>query len=349
VEKAWAKVSMLCALPVKNRNDEGTVTIDLPLDHGLEHEEINYLNKRAWCFQETRLSHRLLTFDRLQMSYTCLKHGLLESRDLPEGAAREEKNPFLPKLQSASREDDQTNNRELLSTWYQAVEDYTSRSLTFQHDKLVAIAGMARIVGGFMKDEYSAGLFHRTLPQALLWSPYEEETFPNPPHKSCMPSSYRAPSWSWASIESPISNFLCRQAHGRKRLSQILEITTTLQGLDPYGQVKAGSLKIRAPLQEVMCGEASSRWPYQPNLLPLDYPSVSNPSIFEEESKLGHAIFDLDWVDKGSRVFLLQITDLYGLILIPTAVSDREVYSRIGVCHFASNVEFKNVASIEIL
>ena len=164
VEKAWAKVSMPCALPVKSQNDEGTVTIDLPLDHGLEHEEINYLKKRAWCFQEARLSYRVLTFDRLQMSYTCLNHGLLESRDLPEGAAREEKNPFLLKLHSATRKDDQTKNRELLSTWYQAIADYTLRSLTFQQDKLVAIAGMARIVGGFLKDEYSAGLFHRTLP-----------------------------------------------------------------------------------------------------------------------------------------------------------------------------------------
>jgi hypothetical protein len=161
---------MPCALPVKSQNDEGTVTIDLPLDHGLEHEEINYLKKRAWCFQEARLSHRVLTFNRLQMSYTCLNHGLLESRDLPEGAAREEKNPFLPKLHSATRKDDQTKNRELLSTWYQAIADYTLRSLTFQQDKLVAIAGMARIVGGFLKDEYSAGLFHRTLPQSLLWS-----------------------------------------------------------------------------------------------------------------------------------------------------------------------------------
>ena len=99
----------------------------------------------------------------------------------------------------------------------------------------------------------------------------------------------------------------------------------------------------------MLCGEASSRWPYQPNLLPLNYSSFSEPSIFEEESKLGHAIFDLDWKEKGSRAFLLQITDVYGLILIPTTVRNREVYSRIGVCHFASNVKLENAASIEIV
>jgi hypothetical protein len=144
------------------------------------------------------------------------------------------------------------------------------------------------------------------------------------------PPSYRAPSWSWASIESPISNFLCRQALGRKTHTQILGITTTLRSLDPFGQVEAGSLKIRAPLQEVLCGEASSRWPYQPNLLPLNYLSFSEPSTFEEESKLGHAIFDLDLKEKDSRAFLLQITDVYGLILIPTTVGNRVVIPELG-------------------
>jgi hypothetical protein len=142
-------------------------------------------------------------------------------------------------------------------------------------------------------DEYYAGLWHRTLPQALLWSPYEEETFPNAPHKASLPSPFRAPSWSLASVESPTSNFLCRQTLERKSHARTLEITTTLQGPDPYGQVKAGSLKIQAPFQEVICGEASSRWPYQPNLFPVDY--LPDASIFEEGSKLGHGIFDLEW------------------------------------------------------
>ena len=150
------------------------------------------------------------------MSYTCLKHGLLEGRNLPKGAARKEKNHFLPKLHLASGKDNQTKNWELLITEYQAITDYTSRSLTFQHNKLVAITGIARIIGDSMKDKYSTGLFHRALPQALLWSPYEEEIFPNPPHKSSLPSSYRPPSWPLASIKNPISNFLCGQAIRKK-------------------------------------------------------------------------------------------------------------------------------------
>ncbi len=176
---------MAYSLPLK----AGTIILDLPLSLGLEDEEISYLDKRAWCFQESRLCRRLVTFDRLQMSYTCLKHGLLESRVVPEAAAREERNSFLPRLYSASSPSQTWENRTkaLTSTWYQAVTDYTSRSLTFPQDKLVAIAGMARIVGGFLNCSYHAGLWEDNLPQALLWSPYEEETFPHPKHNSARP------------------------------------------------------------------------------------------------------------------------------------------------------------------
>jgi hypothetical protein len=303
----------------------------------------------AWCFQEARLSHRLLTFDRLQMSYTCLHHGLLESRELLEGARREEKNTFLPRLRAAREKDDQTKAWELVSTWYQAVTDYTSRDSTFPQDKLVAIAGIARILGNFIEDKYSAGLWHKTLPQSLLWSPYEEETFPHPPHKSSLPSAYRAPSWSWASTEGPISNFICRQPFGRKLRTQILQISTELQGSDLYGQIKAASIKIRGPLQQVVCGKGSMRWPYQPNLLPLDYPSLSEPSALEEGSNIGHAIFDIEWLEKGSKLWVLQITDVYGLMLVPVKKDSLDIFSRIGVCHFASSVKSKNVLSIEII
>lgn len=350
VLRAWGKRSMACEIPVKGQN-EGIVTIHLPLEHGLQQEETNYLENRAWCFQESRLSHRLLTFDRLQMSYTCLRHGLLESREVPDAAAREEKNSFLPRLYTASGKDDQSRT-ELLITWYQAVADYTSRSLTFQKDKLVAIAGMARIVGDFMEDDYYAGLWKRNLPQALLWSPYEEETFPNAPHRASLPSSYRAPSWSWASVESPISNFLCRQTLGSKTHAEITSIKTTLKGPDPYGRVKFGYLNIKAPFLEATVGAPSSRWPYQPNILPLDSFSqfslgVAKPT--EEESKLGHAIFDLEWLQPGSRIWLLQITDIYGLILRPVNRNNNEIFSRVGVFHAAGDGRLGDVCEIKII
>jgi Heterokaryon incompatibility protein (HET) len=345
VERAWAQRSMAFSLPL----EKGPITIDLPLSHGLENEEINYLDKRAWCFQESRLSHRLLTFDRLQMSYTCLKHGLQESRVVPEAAACEERNSFLPRLYSASATSSpsQRKTKEFISTWYQAVTDYTSRSLTFPQDKLVAIAGMARIVGSFLNCSYHAGLWEDDLPQALLWSPYEEETFPHPPHKASLTAEYRAPSWSWASVESQISTFLCRQTFGRKAYADILSISTTLQGPDPYGQVKSGHLTIKAPFLKAVVGSMSANWPYQPNAVPSGYDFVQY-AWQEEEAKYGHVIFDIGWLGIGTSIWLLKITDGYGLVLVP-AEHHEGCYQRIGLVHFVDRVKISTTFEVKIV
>jgi hypothetical protein len=343
VQRAWTQRSMAYSLPLKS----GTLIFDLPLSLGLEDEETNYLNKRAWCFQESRLSRRLLTFDRLQMSYTCLKHGLLESRIVPEAAAREERNSFLPRLYSASSPFQTRENKAkaLASTWYQAVTDYTSRSLSFPQDKLVAIAGMARTVGGFLNCSYHAGLWEVNLPQALLWSPYEEETFPDPQHKSTRPAEYRAPSWSWASVESPISNFLCKQTLGRKTYAEIVSVVTTLQGPDPYGQVKDGYLTIKAPFIRAKVGIKSLLWPYQPNIVPIDVP-IPGLEKYEEQIKYGHGIFDIEWPRGRTTVSLLRITQAYGLVLTQEKLDGP--YQRIGVVHFVEKVKFLAVSEFRI-
>jgi hypothetical protein len=334
---------MAYSLPLKS----GTLILDLPLSFDLEDEETNYLDKRAWCFQESRLSRRLLTFDRLQMSYTCLKHGLCESRIVPEAAAREERNSFLPRLYSASSPSQTQENttKTLTSTWYQAVTDYTSRSLTFPQDKLVAIAGMARILGIFLNCSYHAGLWEENLPQALLWSPYEEETFPHLQHKSTRPAEYRAPSWSWASVESPISNFLCKQTLGRKTYAEIVSIVTTLQGPDLYGQVKDGCLTIKAPFLKAMVGNKSLQWPYQPDFVPI-HVSIVGLAEYDEQGKYGHGIFDIEWPKIRTTVSLLRITQAYGLVLTQEKLDGP--YQRIGVVHFVEKVEFLAVSEFRI-
>jgi hypothetical protein len=285
------------------------------------------------------------------MSYTCLQCSLLESREFHDAAAQEEKNSFLPRLYAVVGKDEQSKIKELLIIWYQVIRDYTLRTLTFQRDKLVVIAGMAQIIKDFMNDEYFAGLWMRNLPQALLWSPYEEETFPNAPRNASLPSSYRAPSWPWAAVESPISNFLCRQTLGSKTHAEVLNIETTLQGPDSYGQVKSGYLNIKAPFLKAIVGTQSGPWPYQPNIVPLNYQFTERALAdeLEEESKLGHTIFNLEWPEKGSRIWLLQVTDLYGLILLPVTSNDSDAFRRIGVCHFASNVKIKTTSSIKII
>jgi hypothetical protein len=352
IERSWVPNSKSCQVPVHRQGRSGTVTIDLPLDYNLKNPEINFLKTRAWCFQESQLSRRLVTFDQVQLSYTCLKHGLVESLKQPVALARESRNTFLPKLKAALVKDNESRTRELILCWYHILADYTSRSLTFQQDKLVAIAGVAHIIGEAMREDYYAGFWFNNLPQALLWSPYEEETFPNPPHKATLPTVYRAPSWSWASVESPISNFICRQILRETICAHVLDINTTLHGVDRYGQVKAGYIKIRGQLREVVSGKASTKWPYQPMLFPFEKFQLVNEMQQEhqEETSIAQGIFDIEWPTTGSKLWILRVTGMYGLLLIPDDESTNAVFRRVGLFHLSPDTSvFDNTLTITII
>ncbi|KAL2071990.1 hypothetical protein VTL71DRAFT_11333 [Oculimacula yallundae] len=359
VDRSWLPTSKPCTLPIQiiSPSLHGTLHFDVPFDANLEAKETNHLRTRAWCMQESLLSHRLLTFDTLQMTYTCVRERLLESRERPPSISREERNKFLERCQhrSSSTNPSPSPNsnptlqplkpsilRNMLISWYDILYDYTRRDLTFSNDRLVAISGIANIIGSCLQDQYFAGLWRRDMPRALLWSPFEEETLPNALHKSRLPPIYRAPSWSWASVESPISCFLCRDRMPDPPITTVLDIGTTLLGSDVYGQVKEGFLRIRGPLKRALVGETSKVWPEQP-LLRLQ-------GWVDDEVDITHVVFDVTQENsrEGLECWCLLVTDVYGLVLVEVVDGDGDegerkgrgkdyegetIFKRIGIFH----------------
>jgi hypothetical protein len=348
VDRAWTPTSKPCKLPIPLiRQDDlslsgtptstpdsftgthDTIYFDIAFDAKVSEQETNYLRTRAWCFQESQLSHRLLTFDRLQLSYTCVRHGLFESRELPLNLAREGRNTFSSQFQGIQGPfaAGDAKYRHLIISWYNLLWDYTRRELSFSNDKLVAISGIANVVGTCIQDEYYAGLWRNDMPCALLWSPYEEELLPNQPRNARLPPIYRAPSWSWASIDGQVSCFLCREKPPEPPIATIIGVNTTLVGSDKYGQVSAGNLMIRAPLKHAVCGENLDIWPQQPRLHLDGY----------GENDISHCIFDIEQLPIGRDMWCLQITATYGLILVKKEEEeDASVYSRVGIFHLRS-------------
>lgn len=103
--------------------------------------------------------------------------------------------------------------------WARLVEDFTCRELSREVDKMPAIAGLA---AKFMEhsqakrrgEKYLAGLWYNKvknpfddraypssqIPLGLLWSRSGLEFMRSP-------AAYRAPSWSWAALDGPVSLF----------------------------------------------------------------------------------------------------------------------------------------------
>jgi hypothetical protein len=89
------------------------------------------------------------------------------------------------------------------SIWWAVVNEYSMRDLTNPFDKLPAIRGLAvhlhdSYLGG-TDIQYIKGLWTNNMAAGLLW--YVDLGAARP-----RPESYRAPSWSWASVEGVVSN-----------------------------------------------------------------------------------------------------------------------------------------------
>ncbi|CAI4212085.1 unnamed protein product [Parascedosporium putredinis] len=80
--------------------------------------------------------------------------------------------------------------------WHKAVSEYTKLQLTCPGDKLPALAGCVKDISSSIDNggDYLAGLWRNTLARDLLWEIHPQANSRRPPE-------WRAPSWSWASVD----------------------------------------------------------------------------------------------------------------------------------------------------
>jgi hypothetical protein len=93
-----------------------------------------------------------------------------------------------------------TSENQNLDLWSTIVALYTTRQLTYRHDRFAAIAGLANLFEerNLTQGRYLAGLWSGSLISRLLW--YARRRNP----KRALDI---APSWSWAPVDSPIGFF----------------------------------------------------------------------------------------------------------------------------------------------
>lgn len=156
------------------------------------------LLERAWFFQEWHLSPRLLHFADGEIVWQC-KCGSLSQWEAFEGhpfpcpAAKQVENAM-------SMEDDPPPKLMAEKFWFDAVEAFSALKLTFhEKDALAAISGVAKKTEQFVRgDTYVAGIWLDSLLMGLCWITRR----PLGPGRS---KEWAAPSWSWASINGPVS------------------------------------------------------------------------------------------------------------------------------------------------
>ncbi|KIJ52113.1 hypothetical protein M422DRAFT_88967, partial [Sphaerobolus stellatus SS14] len=123
------------------------------------------------------------------------------------------------------------------------------REITVPSDKLVALAGVAEQFQHVYNDKFLAGLWQKTLAFDLLWSSGAQGFNPRP--------KYRAPTWSWASIDGLISaeyreGEISKVGYDVQKVD-IQECTVTLADNKlPFGEVTGGVLKLKGFMKDVV-------------------------------------------------------------------------------------------------
>ncbi|CAO2650782.1 Nn.00g020740.m01.CDS01 [Neocucurbitaria sp. VM-36] len=194
---------------------------------------------RAWVVQEMLLSPRILHYADGQLFWECDEFQACTT--FPEGIP-----PDLhetgSKLLGEKMQPTQLTRGFYLNQkdqmWSKALAYYTKSKLTFPtKDKLMAISAIARQLGN--DKEYIIGLWKENLIMQLLWSVTEP---------SSLPSEWRAPSWSWASVDGGIVPRTNIKNQEVTTLVQILCTDIEYAGADPFGPVKSGTITLKGSI-----------------------------------------------------------------------------------------------------
>lgn len=213
---------------------------------------------RGWTLQERLLSRRTVHFGADEMFWECQQCVLAEDGAVLERTFPKRKGVLLSRVPQLSthaagnQKAESPVTRKWPDPWLELVEDYSTRTLTRPEDKLPALSGLARQLAASSGDSYFAGIWLRDILQCLNWEVYTQEAFHNcddhehdaaPPTKSTVsyPPKYRAPSWSWASIDARVSF----KALTEKVCAEYLHGAVHPLANDPFGQVAGGYIAVK--------------------------------------------------------------------------------------------------------
>lgn len=234
-----------CIIPYRHQGSDQRLTIQnatvslSPEGAGLRDVEFHHQSifSRGWALQEWVLSTRLLVFTTAYMYFICN-----QSSEVQAHRALLFRFPRPPVLV-----DDKD--------WRVIVQSFCARDLTRSEDKLPALSGLAKrfseLSNGALGD-YLAGLWQNSLHLDILWQRDDAGVgfalmlpIPHKVGRSRYQGKARAPSWSWAAVDGPITF----RGGPNTRQRGILCKTKPVRGHDLFGQIESGILVVRCPFR----------------------------------------------------------------------------------------------------
>lgn len=256
------------------------------------------VNMRSWVLQERLLAPRVLHWCKDQIAFECRSVSLAECyphavphMSILQGELVEEL--FFKQIEPSVgqqlrrvrlQKEYPTMRREKLAEmvdgvgprwhyyeiWKRIVESYSKLELYKAEDRLIALSGVARTMGKLMDaqqipDRYVAGLWKEGLPCLLLWYVNESDTGEPQPLEDNRPKDrdgqllgYRAPTFSWASVETrrgiSFAELTANTAKVSVDVVRLVYLTT-----DKFGLLTDGYILLKGILRRIVLVDKSSK------------------------------------------------------------------------------------------
>lgn len=269
----------------------------------------NPVNKRAWVLQERLLASRVVYFGGKEVFWECAHAIACETKPggLPPHKCGVDLKMWRAKTEALQKVNGVQKTKQAYKPWREITQAYSECDLTKENDRLVALSGLAKEMGKLLGDEYLAGLWKGNLLGDLLWSVNDE-------HKDrYRPRKYRAPSWSWVSMEGIVTWL---RATIEDELAEVREVFTKPLADDRTGEIISGHIKLCGILRSVTVtpDEGESEYKIRNCGIRCNFDTL-------EDSKLD----GIDCIVLGSD----QIR-IWGLLLNGTG-KDNRIYQRVGI------------------
>ncbi|KAI0334684.1 HET-domain-containing protein [Cubamyces sp. BRFM 1775] len=307
----------------------------------------SYTVTRGWCLQERLLSTRSLVFTSNTLQLRC--HTFMRN----VGGATHDDDHDIPRLPDITLRPNRQVVRgshewkDIHNRWWGIVRAYSGRLLSDPSDKLIALSGLAEMFAPALGPDYVAGLWRDTLLRDLLW--HRDPAHGSPPLPR--PQAYRAPSWSWASLDDQVSGWLRFPDHPDDVtvLANVVECTITLQDETlPFGPIVGGSLVLSASL--IRCKwvgfDEGSSGKIEAALHSCTPPELRGPlatseyfHICNEDRTLQEMWFIPLQLEHGDLAVwgMVVAREQLDVWAVPEATDhecERDVYRRVGLCVF---------------
>lgn len=213
-------------------------------------------SRRGWCLQEKILSPRMISYGRWP-TWRCNKGTWSDGGFYPhDGKATSDERQLIRNIHNMpSNGADFFTTSQLQKSWYNLLNDYTKRELGLDNDRLPAIGGIAAEISRLLGVRYAAGLWENNLLHDMMWYADTREWLTRP-------ETWRAPSWSWASVNCPIS--YGNITDDACPLARVLGCNVVpAPENSAFGMVAGGTLEIEGPFAELDRNDVLSLFSFQ--------------------------------------------------------------------------------------